>query len=175
MKTYGMDLWQDDFYTDHTQWYSSEFFAVSPYGGGGIVAAANIDYIERHYSHLFGRAWKYLNYGSRVIGFNLKRLSNALRKDIIYVHENYPCLDDDAISRIEDEWLDDAVNSWAMGDIARNLGLDDYDEGKLYNAILDALYSSDSYAWHHPEYDAMWIDVDNPDFLKKVRETYEGE
>ena len=169
MKTYGMDLWQ----TDHTQWYSSQLFAVSPYGGGGSVAAANIDYIERHYAHLFGRAWKYLNYGSRVIGFNLKHLSNALRKDLIQVHENYPCLDDDAMSRIEDEWLEEAVNSWAMGDIAHNLGLDDYDEEKLAGAIIDACYGEDCGRWHHPEYDAMWIDVDNEAFLKKVKEKYD--
>ncbi len=158
---------------DGVLWRSSPLFICGPYGGGSSVAAANIRYIEKH--HANRTWWSYIpvGWGGTGIGFNLPHVPRKYISTLDYLHEQYPCLDDELVSIIEDEWLEEAVNSWAMSDVAHNLGLDDYDEEKLAGAIIDACYGEGCGRWHHPEYDAMWIDVNNEEFLEKVKEKYD--
>ena len=157
-----------------TELRSSDLFICGPYSGGSSVAAANIRYIETH--HAGKTWWSYVpvGWGGTGIGFDLPHVPRKYIKTLDFLNEQYPCLDDELVSIIEDEWLEEAVRSWAMIDVAALLHLDKYDEEKLAGAIIDACYGEDCGRWHHPEYDAMWIDVDNPDFLAKVRENYEG-
>ena len=59
-----------------------------------------------------------------------------------------------------------------MEDTSKLLGMEEYDEERMREAIRNAVGENFG-QWNCTEYNTMWVDVDNPAYLKAVKEAYD--
>lgn len=138
----GLELDLDD---DGTRWISCDVLCTGDYGGSGDIGFANQralpTYAERpdwffpddadiehtretHGAYHSAQAWCLDTKENRELLTGLVR--------------NYPLLDEETHSEVQMEWEQEALTSWAFGDIGRELE-SDYD--KLFRDLWDELPS----------------------------------
>lgn len=165
---HGFDLVEHD--EDGKEWRYSRLFLCGDYAGD-VIGAANIRYVEQHFE---GAPWWRHEQGSwhtEYLVFDLPNVPQFFLAELDGL-DDYPVFDDELVSEIEWEWLDEAIDSWAMQDTAKLLGMEACDEKQMRKAIRNAV--GDNYGqWNHTEYNTMWVDVDNPAYLKAVKEAYD--
>lgn len=165
---HGLDYVERD--DDGKEWRYSRLFLCGDYAGD-VVGAANIRYVEQHYE---GAAWwrhEQESWHTEYIVFDLPNVPQEFLEQLDALAD-YPVFDDELVSEIEWEWLDEAIDNWAMEDTSKLLGMEEYDEEQMREAIRNAI--GDNFEqWNHTEYNSMRVDVDNPDYLKAVKEAYD--
>ena len=91
--------------------------------------------------------------------------------------DDYPSIDDESLSELEQEQSEEAWNNWAESDFRRGLAqkfggdADEVSDEDLYACFNEAMEASNSY-WEDQQGSGMWVDIKR--VLAKVKEPPPG-
>ena len=161
-------------------WWGSDYTSGSDYNGG-TVHLANYKTLEKMCEELseeHGQFWvtAYGGHGTYAIFFNVYTTPDEI-VEVLEGLDNYPSVDDEALSELEQEQSDEAWNNWAESDFKTGLeqkfsgNADDVSSEDLYACFHEAMEKSNSY-WEDQSGSGMWVDIKR--VLKAVDEPPPG-
>ncbi len=150
--------------SDGVRWISCDVLCVGDYGGAGSVGEANIrclkdreDCVVLHGAYYSKQAWLIDNFAN----------GDLIRK----LEKDYPCIDDEQVSRVEMEWEQEAWESWLRSDLLQGLPdelgevvEDDLDNAALWDCYRAAMEEENEYPI--PEHSGVCVRV------KEIQETF---
>lgn len=102
------------------------------------------------------------HYNTTSLMFPIAALQDAELIELLEGLDNYPCLDDEAMSRIEHEMQDEAWESYGRYDFDKHLEALGYDTNELSSDDLDSIWDEISCMAHydigHVEGDSWYFD-----------------
>jgi hypothetical protein len=147
-----------------TDFYTSDYFESGDYNGS-IVGSANCQHILQEYPDLEGILELHGSYSYKTLLIRLDVLNNNLElQDLVFSLEDYPCLNDELLSELEEKAKEESRND-TLHDFVRQLNNRfNYNFESLSNDFVSSLFSkleSESNTEWYFEHLNAWFSVKN--------------
>jgi hypothetical protein len=165
-----------------TDFYTSDHFESGDYNGS-IVGLTNCRSILEEYPGIEGITQVHGSYSYKTLLIRLDVLNNNQDlQDLVFSLEDYPCLDDELLSELEQEAKEESLDD-ILHDFVRQLNdRFNYNFEALSNDFVSALFHElerDSNAEWYFEHTNAWFSVknmlsrlDQPDILEAFKEVF---
>lgn len=174
-KNYGTDssyYWQS-VGRDVATHFNHSLLVYGDYCSTGAVGRANVESIlaMTELCERIGVIELHEAYNTTSIMFPIEALQDAELIELLHGLDNYPCLDDEAMSRIEHEMQDEAWESYGRREFDKYLESLGYDTNELSSDDLDSIWDEircmANYDIGHVEGDSWYFDFDSMDGILK--------
>lgn len=174
-KNYGSEdypYWQST-NRDTATHFNHDLLAYGDYCNTGAIGKANVisilndsDLCERVGAIEMNEA-----YNTTSLMFPIEALQDEELQNILKALDNYPCLDDDLMSELEQEMQGDAWESYGQRDFDRYLQSLGYNTDDISSDTLDELFdhfrSISNYEIGHVDGDSWYFDFESMGGIKK--------
>lgn len=167
-KNYGTDssyYWQS-VGPDIATHFNHALLVYGDYCSTGAVGRANVESIlaMTELCERVGVIELHEHYNTTSLMFPIAALQDAELIELLEALDQYPCLDDEALSCIENDMQSEAWESYGRRDFNRHLESLDYDTNELSSDDLDSIWDEircmANYDIGHVESDSWYFDFD---------------